>query len=154
MYHKSASLGLECVHLLVLLLQVGQGDLTEDAGTLTTFLCPELTIRQLGRLPAERGLAAESVGRVYPALKQVQPCEHPLNKRVGHVRPYLACDRPRANGGGGGRKGWKQGRAAPPSSAISSHSSGGERPLRRTHQAGGGRAYAIKPPLSEANPEV
>lgn len=126
----------------MLLLQVGYGDLTEEAGTMTTYLCPELTIRQLRRNQAERA-HPESVGRVYPALKHAQPCEHPL----GHLRRYLAFDRPRGYGVGGGRKGWKQGREAPSYSAISSRSSKGERPVRGI----GGRVPAAKPPLSESS---
>lgn len=142
-YHVLQIRGLELIWWLVLLLQVGYGDLTEEVGTMTTYLCPELTIRQLRRLPAGRGLLPENVGRVYPALKQVKPCEHPL----GHMRPYLGCDHLRANGGGGGSKGWKQGQGHPRSFDISLHSRKGERPVRGI----GGRAPAIQASLSEAN---
>lgn len=134
--------GLEFIWLLVLLLQVGYGDLTEEAGTMTTYLCPELTIRQLRRLPGERGLPPEIVGRVYPTLKQAKPCEHPLV-----LLPYLACDRLPANGGEVWRKGWKQERGAPPSFSLASFSGKGERPVHGI----GVKASAVNLSRSEAN---
>ncbi|CAM9131465.1 unnamed protein product, partial [Ectocarpus sp. 13 AM-2016] len=49
--------------------EIPYGDFTHEAGTMTTFVSPELTMRQLRRLPAARGLAPESCGRVYSRLK-------------------------------------------------------------------------------------
>ncbi|CAM9951563.1 unnamed protein product, partial [Laminaria digitata] len=49
--------------------EVGYGDFTDETNTQTTFLCPELTMRQMQRLPAVRGFVAETVGRYHPALK-------------------------------------------------------------------------------------
>lgn len=48
--------------------QVAYGEFTAEAYTQTTFLCPELTIRQLKHKRAVRGVSQETVGRVHPAL--------------------------------------------------------------------------------------
>ncbi len=79
------------------------GDFTEEADTMTTFLCPELTMRQLRRLPAARDVP-ESVGRVVPALK-ILP-----EKRLGHHALQLAGDYRLQKGGG---TGWKQSMPSP-----------------------------------------
>lgn len=81
--------------------KVGYGDFTEEAGSQTSFLCPELTIRQLRRrrLPDEKTIAPESVGRVVPALKHALPCE-----RFGKVNPYLTCGYQLPEEGGGKRR--------------------------------------------------
>lgn len=72
----------------VVILQVPYGDLAAEAGTMTTFLCPELTMRQLKRLPPPRGLAPESTGRVVPALKDLGPCNHAYKRMC----PQTALD--------------------------------------------------------------
>ncbi|CAM9095532.1 unnamed protein product, partial [Ectocarpus fasciculatus] len=90
--------------------EVLYGDFTHEAGTMTTFVSPELTMRQLRRLPAARGLAPESCGRVYSRLKDPGPWEDMRHKRSGCVRPYHVCDQPVRDCG----KAWKQGPGAPP----------------------------------------
>lgn len=89
--------------------QILYGDFTHEAGTMTTFVSPELTMRQLRRLPAARGLAPESCGRVYSRLKD-PGWEDVRHKRLGCVRPYHVCDQPVRDCG----KTWKQGPGAPP----------------------------------------
>ncbi|CAM9889516.1 unnamed protein product [Scytosiphon promiscuus] len=86
--------------------EVPYGEFTDEAGTMTTFLCPELTIRQLRRLPACRGTAPESTGRVVPALKNLEACDH-THKR--------ACAHPALNHTLHDGRLWKRGPGAPPS---------------------------------------
>ena len=69
------------------------GDFTEESNTQTTFLCPELTMRQMQRLPAVRGFVAETVGRYHPAPKHPDAIQHSVNeRRLGRL--------PRPDGGG------------------------------------------------------
>lgn len=71
------------------------GDFTDEANTQTTFLSPELTMRQMQRLPAVRGFVAETVGRYHPAPKYPDALQHSANskRRLGRL--------PRPGGGGG-----------------------------------------------------
>eukprot|EP00903_Cladosiphon_okamuranus_P012984 g12116.t2 len=88
--------------------EVAYGDFTEEVGLQTRFLCPELTMRQLGRrrLSAAKNLAPESVGRVVPALKHVLP-QHFGTKRFG-VTSYLACGDQLHEDEEGERKTWQR----------------------------------------------
>lgn len=61
--------------------KVAYGDFTGDANTQTTFICPELTMRQLQRLPSVRGFATETVGRVHPIAKVSDSFEQPHKSR-------------------------------------------------------------------------
>lgn len=68
------------------------GELTDEAHTQTTFLCPELTIRQLKHKRAVRGVSQETMGRVHPALGDPDD-RYRLNQKLG---PLLS----RAGAGG------------------------------------------------------
>lgn len=70
--------------------QVAYGEFTAEADTQTSFLCPELTVRQLKYKRAVRGVFQETVGRVHPALRNPdvhfpskQKVLGPLLSRVG-----------------------------------------------------------------------
>lgn len=112
--------------VFISLLQVTYGDFTEEAGTMTTFLCPELTMRQLRRPPAERNVP-ENVGRVVPALN-VLP-----DGRLGYQGPHLAGDY-RLHEGGGTM--WKQ-----PTLLPSTKQTSGTWPMCETAQVGRGASW-------------
>eukprot|EP00752_Nemacystus_decipiens_P002127 g2029.t1 len=88
---------------------VAYGDFTEEAASQTSFLCPELTIRQLRRrnLSAAKNLAPESVGRVVPSVKHLSLYDHLGSKWYGGTT-CLACDQLHEEERGG-RKRWKRG---------------------------------------------
>lgn len=118
-----------------LFLQVAYGDFAEEAGLQTSFLCPELTVRQLRRrrLSAAKNLAPESVGRVVPTLKHALPCQRLGAKRPG-ATSYLAYGDLLHDGEVGGWKRWKR------ASCSASSDRNGRRPLCETSQLRDGAA--------------
>lgn len=129
------------------------GDFTADAPTETTFLCPELTMRQLKRLPSKRRLAPETIGRVHAAVKGSE-CRGYPHKRLGRLgRPRVGCDdtmqEEMVRNGGLLGKGRKQGPAVAVSYASCADCIGGAGSPRRPlsswwHGADiGGEAYTV-----------